>query len=236
MFVKLAGRRCLVVGAGRVGGPKIRSLVECGADVFVVAPEAEEGIAAAASKGAIVWLRKAYEPEDLNGVFLVVAATSSAEVNHAVYREAQSRGILCNVVDDPPHCDFFYPAVVRRGHLQIGISTNGLSPALAQRLRRQLEGQFPPVYGEWLEELGRRRAELFQRIEDPDKRRVLIHESVSPEAFTRFKHGVIAGEQGVAAVFPCEDARRSIFEGGSSFERGCEFKRGSNFETRKDVL
>jgi len=188
MFLKLAGRRCLVVGAGRIGEPKIRSLVECGAEVFVVAPVTEESVAEAARKGAIVWSKKSFEPDDLEGVFLAVAATSSAEVNHAIYREAQRRGVLCNVVDDPPHCDFFYPAVVRRGHFQIAISTNGLSPALAQRIRRQLEDEFPPIYGDWLEELGRRRSELFQQVGDPELRRSLIHESVAPKAFAQFEN------------------------------------------------
>lgn len=187
MFLKLAGRPCLVVGAGRIGEPKIRSLVECGAKVVVVSPVAEESIAGAARKGEIVWSRKSYESTDLAGVFLVVAATSSAEVNHGIYREAQRRGIICNVVDDPPHCDFFYPAVVRRGRFQIAISTGGLSPALAQRVRKQLEEEFPPVYEDWLEQLGRKRTALFEQVGDPELRRRLIHESVASEPFAHFE-------------------------------------------------
>ena len=138
MFLKLAGRNCLVAGAGSIGEPKIRSLVECGAIVRVVAPTAAAPVAEAEFQGALNWTRKLFEFSDLDGVFLVVAATSSAEVNHSIYQEAQRRGILCNVVDDPPHCDFFYPAVVRRGQFQIAISTGGLSPALAQRVRKRL--------------------------------------------------------------------------------------------------
>jgi len=187
MFVKLAGRPCLVVGAGRIGEPKIRSLVECGAKVFVVAPVAEESIAEAARKGEIVWSRKSFEPTDLDGIFLVVAATSSAAVNHTVYQEAQRRGVLCNVVDDPPRCDFFYPAVVRRGNFQIAISTGGLSPALAQRVRQQLEQAFPPVYAEWLKQLGRTRSALFEQVRDAEVRRSLIHESVTTQAFADFE-------------------------------------------------
>jgi len=187
MFLKLAGRLCLVVGAGRIGEPKIRSLIECGAKVVVVSPVAEESIADAARKGEIVWWRKSFESTDLDGVFLVVAATSSAEVNHAIYQQAQQRGILCNVVDDPPHCDFFYPAVVRRGNFQIAISTGGLSPALAQRIRKQLEVEFPPAYGDWLEQLGRKRTALFKQVGDPELRRRLIHESVASEAFAQFE-------------------------------------------------
>lgn len=187
MFLKLVGRACLVVGAGRVGEPKIQSLLECGAQVRVVAPEATDAVAELADRGALVWLKKEFDPTDLDGVFLVVAATSSAEVNHGVYLEAQRRGILCNVVDDPTHCDFFYPAVVRRGHFQIAISTGGLSPALAQRIRRQLEAEFPPIYGDWLERLGRERAALFENVADPKLRRGLIHECVTAEAFAQFE-------------------------------------------------
>lgn len=192
MFLKLAGRSCLVVGAGSIGEQKIRSLIDCGAQVRVVAPTATEFVAQADREGALLWLRQTYDPRDLDGVFLVVAATSSPETNHAVFDEAQERGILCNVVDDPPYCDFFYPAVVRRGLFQIAISTGGLSPALAQRLRKQLEEEFPAVYGPWTEELGRQRAAFFQNVDDPNLRRRLIHESVSPEAFNRFEQNQLA--------------------------------------------
>lgn len=188
MFLKLEGRSCLVVGAGSIGEPKIRSLVDCGARVHVVAPSAAAAVTEAASRGTLAWSKRQFKLSDLDDVFLAVAATSSGEVNHAIYREAQERGILCNVVDDPPHCDFFYPAVVRRGHFQIAISTGGLSPALAQRVRKQFEEDFPPVYGVWLEELGRKRADLFQNGCEPELRRRLLHQSVTPEAFAEFEH------------------------------------------------
>jgi precorrin-2 dehydrogenase/sirohydrochlorin ferrochelatase len=208
MFLKLAGRPCLAVGAGKIGEPKIRSLVDSGAKVRVVAPTATPAIAELAGRGELTWLQKTFEPSDLDGIFLVVAAASSQEINHAIYNEAQQRRILCNVVDDPPHCDFFYPAVVRRGHFQIAISTNGLSPALAQRLRKQLEAEFPPIYGDWLEHLGETRHSLFQQVKNPELRRYLIHESVSAEAFAQFVHGatgaspvkVVRGATGVSPV------------------------------------
>ncbi len=188
MFLKLAGRPCLVVGAGRLGEQKVRGLIESGAQVRVVAPTATAAIAQAATGGDLAWVRRTFEFSDLDGVFLVVAATSSPEVNHAIYEEAQQRGILCNVVDDPPHCDFFYPAVVRRGHFQIAISTGGLSPALAQRVRKQLEEEFPPIYWEWLQQLGRTREALSKEISDPEERRHRIHKSVTREAFAQFEH------------------------------------------------
>jgi precorrin-2 dehydrogenase/sirohydrochlorin ferrochelatase len=189
MFLKLEGRNCLVLGAGSVGEQKIRSLLVCGAHLRVVAPSASAAVREWANGGALTWLQRPYESADLDGVFLVIAATSSVDVNHAIYRDAQARGILCNVVDDPPHCDFYYPAVVRRGQLQIAISTAGLSPALAQRIRKQLEGEFPPAYGSWLEELGSRRESLFRAGGDPELRRQLLHRLATPEAFLEFESG-----------------------------------------------
>ncbi len=117
----------------------------------------------------------------------MVAATSSREVNGAIFREAQNRNILCNVVDDPEYCDFYYPAVVSRGDLQLAISTNGHSPALAQRIRRELEVQFGPEYGEWLEELGQIRQQLFASGMNSEERRLLLHELASREAFQDFR-------------------------------------------------
>ena len=124
----------------------------------------------------------------------MIAATSSRAVNGAIYREAQRRKILCNVVDDPEYCDFYYPAVVRRGDLQLAISTNGKSPALAQRIRRELEIQFGPEYGEWLAELGKIRQQLFATGMNPDERRRLLHELASREAFEQAQSAKIENE------------------------------------------
>jgi len=132
MFLKLEGRVCLVVGAGKVGESKIRSLVAAGARVRTVAPTATPAVAAWDRLGVLAWEGRAFQSADLEGAFLVVAATSSPMVNDVIFREARQRGILCNVVDDPQRCDFYSPAVVRRGDLQIAISTAGRSPALAR--------------------------------------------------------------------------------------------------------
>ena len=185
MFMKLEGRSCLVVGAGTIGEPKIGSLLASGASVRVVAFTATPAVAQWAETGAITWEARAFTSADLDGVFLVIAATNSRDVNAAIFREAGQRNILCNVVDDPEYCDFYYPAVVRRGELQLAISTNGHSPALAQRIRRELEVQFGPEYGEWLEQLGAIRQQLFASKIDPEERRRLLHELASGEAFER---------------------------------------------------
>jgi precorrin-2 dehydrogenase / sirohydrochlorin ferrochelatase len=185
MFMKLEGRSCLVVGAGTVGEPKINSLVTAGASVRVVALHATAAVAEWAQAGAITWEARAFNSADLDGTFLVIAATNSSDVNAAIFHQARQRNILCNGVDDPEHCDFYYPAVVRRGDLQLAISTNGQSPALAQRIRRELEMQFGPEYGAWLEELGRARQQLFASKIDPEQRRRLLHELASHEAFKK---------------------------------------------------
>jgi precorrin-2 dehydrogenase / sirohydrochlorin ferrochelatase len=183
MFVKLEGRRCLVVGAGKVGEGKVRSLLVSRARVKVVAPSATPQVAAWAQVGLIEWEGREFAGSDLEGMFLVVAATSLVAVNTEVHREAQARGILCNAVDDPERCDFYYGSVVRRGQLQVAISTEGQSPALAQRLRRDIEAQIDPSYAGWLVELGKQRAELRRQPIDPEARRRRLHNLASDRAF-----------------------------------------------------
>jgi precorrin-2 dehydrogenase/sirohydrochlorin ferrochelatase len=189
VFLKLAGRPCLVVGAGRVGEPKIDSLLAAGATVNVIAPEATDAVSQWARAGKISWQPRPFEASDLFGIFLVVVATSSRELNESVYREARRRNVLCNVVDDPPRCDFYYPAVVSRGELKIAISTGGRSPALAQRLRRELEQQFGPEWEAWLEAVGRERQRLLALPIGSEERRRILHAQVTPERFEEFVQG-----------------------------------------------
>jgi precorrin-2 dehydrogenase/sirohydrochlorin ferrochelatase len=183
MFLKLEGRTCLVIGAGSIGEPKIRSLLQARAEVHVIAPNATAVVAAWADAGLLTWHSRHFVTQDLEAVFLVVAATSSRDVNKEVFREAQRRKILCNAVDDPEHCDFYYPAVVRRGELQFAISTGGRSPALAQRLRRELETQFKPEYAGWVDELGNARQKLQASDLEPEAKKRRLHELASQEAF-----------------------------------------------------
>ncbi len=190
MFLKLEGRSCLVVGAGTIGQSKIRSLLVAGASVRVVAPHANAAVAKWARSGVITWETRGFKAADLDGAFLVVAATSDRGLNEAIFREAQRRNTLCNVVDDPERCDFYYPAIVRRGELQLAISTGGRSPALAQRLRCELEQQFGPEYAGWLEELGRARQQLFASSIEPKDRRRRLHELASHQVFEAVQHRV----------------------------------------------
>jgi precorrin-2 dehydrogenase/sirohydrochlorin ferrochelatase len=182
MFMKLEGKRCLVVGAGKVGEPKIGGLIDTGARVQVVALEASESVHAWAQAGKITLEIRAYVESDLDAVFLAVVATASSDLNESIYREAQRRGVLCNVVDVPEYCDFYYPAVVRRGDLQIAISTNGQSPSLAQKLRQQLERQFGPGYAQWVAELGETRKLVLASDLDLQRKRELLLSLASREA------------------------------------------------------
>jgi uroporphyrin-III C-methyltransferase / precorrin-2 dehydrogenase / sirohydrochlorin ferrochelatase len=186
LFLKLAGRKCLVVGGGAIAEAKMRGLVRCGAEVCVVAPAATPGIREAAASGRIVWDARPYLPSDLTGVFLVIAATNRPQLHEEIFRRCQQAGILCNAVDEPERCHFYYPAVVRRGALQVAISTAGYSPFLAQRLRCELEKQFGPEYGPWLEEIGQQRRELFQAHISPENRRAILKELSSERAFEEF--------------------------------------------------
>jgi precorrin-2 dehydrogenase len=177
------------VGAGRVAESKIESLLAAGAEVRVVAPKATRAVAHWASGSRISWESREFKPADLDGAALVIAATSSPEAHERIYEEARRRGIWCNVVDDPAHCDFYYPSVVRRGSLQIAVSTNGRSPALAQRLRKEFEAQFGPEYEAWVGRLGEAREKLFEKEMDPEKRRRLLHRMAAPSAFRAFSNG-----------------------------------------------
>jgi precorrin-2 dehydrogenase/sirohydrochlorin ferrochelatase len=183
IFLKLESRPCLVIGAGTVAEGKIQGLLAERAFVKVVAPQATAQIRQWASAGTIHWQQREFESADLEGKFLVVVATSSRDVNTRVFTEAHAEGILCNAVDDPPNCDFYYPAVVRRGDLQIAISTGGQSPALAQRIRQELEQQFGPEYESWVAELGKQREELAASDLDPDVRKRILHELASRASF-----------------------------------------------------
>lgn len=183
MFIKLTGKPCLVVGAGKVGEPKIAGLIDTGASIFVVATAATEQVREWARAGKIELELRAFFRSDLDGKFLAVVATNSQSLNQLIYREAQQRGVLCNVVDVPDLCDFYYPAVVRRGDLQIAISTAGQSPSLAQKIRQQLERQFGQGYAAWVKELGETRRLILGSELDKETKLELLHSLASREAF-----------------------------------------------------
>jgi precorrin-2 dehydrogenase / sirohydrochlorin ferrochelatase len=183
MFLKLEGRQALVVGAGRIGEPKIGGLIETGAHIRVVSIDASPAVREWARAGKLELELRAFTAADLDGAFLAVVASNSRTLNERVYHEAQRRGVLCNVVDVPDLCDFFYPAVVRRGDLQIAVSTAGQSPSLAQKIRQQLEKQFGPGYATWVAELGETRRLILASDLDKERKLDLLHSLASREAF-----------------------------------------------------
>lgn len=181
-----------MVGAGMVAEGKIQGLLAERASVTVVAPQATAQIQQWAAAGVIEWEQRTFESHDLKGKFLVIVATSSRDVNTRIFTEAHTAGILCNAVDDPPNCDFYFPAVVRRGDLQIAISTGGQSPALAQRIRQELEQQFGPEYESWVVTLGQQRRELAATDLNPEARKRILHELASRASFESLR----AAEEG----------------------------------------
>lgn len=183
MFLKLDGRRVLVVGAGNIGESKIAALLETGAHIRVVSITATDSVRAWASEGKLELLLRPFADSDLDSTFLAIVATSSRTLNERVYSEAQARAVLCNVVDVPDLCDFFYPAIVRRGDLQIAISTSGQSPSLAQKIRQQLEKQFGPGYAAWVAELGETRRQILASNLSRERKLDLLHSLASREAF-----------------------------------------------------
>src|SRR5438270_8197463 len=145
--LRLGGRRCVVVGGGDVGLEKVDGLLACEGEVTLIAPHAREELAEYAREGSIAWLQREYLGEaDLEGALLVIAATSDTDVNIAVFEDAERRPMLVNVVDVPPLCNFILPAIVRMSPLAVAISTAGASPALAKRMKREIEAQFGEPY------------------------------------------------------------------------------------------
>lgn len=208
IFLKLTGRPCIVIGAGSLAESKIASLRAADAQITVVAPVASPNIVAMAESGEVVLHQREYATGDLAGQFLAVAATNDPAANRAVFAEAEAAGILVNAVDDPPFCDFYFPSVARRGDLQIAISTAGASPALAQRLRKEIDALLPLDTGEWLTELGTLRREILQREPSNEARRNLLHQLASRDVcgFDGCPSRALARRHALANPLPATDA------------------------------
>jgi precorrin-2 dehydrogenase/sirohydrochlorin ferrochelatase len=206
IFLKLTGRRCLVIGAGNLAESKIESLRAANANVTVIAPDARPRILDLAAGGDITYHQRPYESGDVAAqkYFLVVTATNVPAVNRAVYKEAVANEIMVNAVDDPPFCDFYFPSVVRRGDLQIAISTAGSSPALAQRIRKEINAQLPLDAGDWLTDLGNLRREVTQMEPLNEERKLLLHQLAQREVcgFEQCPSRVLAREHAKTNPLP----------------------------------
>lgn len=178
LFVRLAGRRVVVVGAGGVAARKVETMLAYGADVTVVAPEAVEPIAALARAESIAWERRRYVEGDLAGAALAIVATGDSAVDEAAYREAVAENTLVNVVDVPELCTCIVPSVMRRGQLQVAVSTNGAAPSVAREVRRELEERFPAWWEDYIDLLADVRALVKERVPGPAQARTPLFEAV----------------------------------------------------------
>jgi precorrin-2 dehydrogenase/sirohydrochlorin ferrochelatase len=197
IFLKLATRRCLAVGGGKVAEPRIQTLLAANASLLVVAPKVTSTVQRWAKDKKLIWEERPFELSDLDGVGLVICSTSSAATNRAVYEESQNRGVLCNVADEPELSDFYFPTVMRRGALQIAVSTSGNSPALEQRLCEELEKKYGPEYEGWLEWLGKARASIFADPLSPRRRKTLLRKLASERGLEEFlrRRGMTIAQQ-----------------------------------------
>ncbi|MFO7760118.1 MAG: bifunctional precorrin-2 dehydrogenase/sirohydrochlorin ferrochelatase [Desulfobia sp.] len=183
----LKDRDCLVIGGGRVASRKVKQLLACGARMTVISPELNSELTVLVDKGDISWWKRLYKKGDLDGAFLVIAATDDPAVQSTVYEEAEEGGILLNVADAPQWCHFILPATVRRGDLTVSISTSGKSPALAKNLREQLEEQFEEEYDLLLQLLGSLRPYVLVRGEKEEKNRDVFERLIHPDLLSWIK-------------------------------------------------
>ena len=163
VYLNLQGRRCVIIGGGGVAEGKIARLLESGAEIRVISPDATPGIQRMADAGAIQWEPRPYRPGDLAGAFIAIAATNLREVNRRIFDEAEARGVMLNAVDDPPNCSFIAPSIVQRGPVTVAISTGGASPALARKLRESLQESGDLAWADLANVMSAARARLRQK-------------------------------------------------------------------------
>lgn len=199
IFVELAGRPCLVVGGGPVAAGRAAKLAEHGAHVRLVSPEVTPELSEMVASGTIAEHRaRPYRPGDLDGCLLVIAATDRGDVNAEVRRDAEALGVLCNVVDGPPHGDFAVPSTVRRGDLTIAVSTGGASPAVARRVAADLAATLGPEWGALTALLRETRDELKRRHPDMPGRREAVGRLMASDVLRLLADGDEAGARALA--------------------------------------
>lgn len=187
VYMKIANLLCLVVGGGKVAERKIGSLLEAGAQVRVVSPYVTPMIIDWAQQGKLELLEREYQSSDINGAYLVFATTNNEKVNRLVAEDSRNKNLIVNVADAPEDSSFFVPSVIRRGKLTIAVSTNGASPLLAAKIRRQLELQFGPEYNEFLDILTDIRHEVLANVDDIEKRKKIFRDLVDSDILDLLK-------------------------------------------------
>jgi len=189
IFISLAGKNCLVIGGGQVAERKIADLSIYEANIKVISPEVEDRIRQWWSEGLVEWQAREFMDADLDNVFMVFVATNDAAVNREVVEQCRYRRILVNAVDDPPNCDFYVPAVVRRNSLVVGISTEGKSPLYARKLKEQLEQLISEEYGQFVDIMGEQREYIKQVIPDIERRKKVFQALVDSDILELLKSG-----------------------------------------------
>lgn len=187
--LNLFGKQCVVIGGGAVAERKIRTLLAYSAKVKVISPQLNQGLASLVKDGVIQYEAKEYRRGDLAKAFLVVGASDEPEVNYQIGEEAKAEGLLVNLADNPEMSSFFVLSVVRRGDLQIGISTEGKFPSLAKKIREELEAQFGPEYEDYLSLLGEIRERIRKRVVCPEERKKLLKQVLEQNLFSQLREG-----------------------------------------------
>lgn len=186
IFLELGCRRVVVIGGGSVAVRKVQALLQAGARVVVVAEHIDEMMTALCRGTDAELIKSKYSKSYLAGALLCIAATNNNELNKQIYKDCQELEVLCNVVDVPELCDFFVPAVVKRGNLQIAIGTEGQCPAYAGHTRKKLEAIFTEQHGEFLDELEKLRKQIIENVTDPADRKTLLGQLADDESFEYF--------------------------------------------------
>ena len=190
IYLEMGGRRAVVIGAGGVAARKVQSLQEAGARVTVVAKQVQPNLEDAFHLPHVELILSPYSKEFLVGATLAIAATNDDVLNRQIFEDCQELEVLCNVVDQPELCDFYMPAVVKRGDLQIAVGTDGNCPAYAGHLRKKLEELFTETHGQFVDAMEQTRKQVIRSIEDPDQRKAILGRLVSDESFEYFvRHG-----------------------------------------------
>jgi precorrin-2 dehydrogenase/sirohydrochlorin ferrochelatase len=191
IHLDIRNRNCLVVGGGEVGTRKVNTLLECGANVSVISPQATEKLQQLAAAGIISLIKRPYRAKDLKGMFLVIGATDDDRLNRQISRDAESLNLMCNIADRPEVCNFILPSIVDRGDLVITISTSGKSPALAKKLRQQMEIQFGEEYKDFLLLMGAIREKLLSQAHAPEAHKPLFNQIIDSGIIELIRDGKI---------------------------------------------
>jgi len=198
IFLELSGRRVVLIGGGAVAIRKFQKLLTSKARLLVVAEKIDDALAALCQSSGAEVIKSKYSKDYLNGAVLAIAATNDHKLNKQIYKDCQELEILCNVVDEPELCDFFVPAVVQHGDLQIAIGTEGACPAYAGHIREKLEQLFTNKHGEFLAELEALRGRIIREIENPDSQKAILGRLVDDESFEYFAQNGSAAWRGRA--------------------------------------